>query len=937
MRKSRIIAGILSATMFIQVLPAVAFAEEDLSVAGKAIKAVYNAETETVSLYRTDNGIETLVTKPSKVGYPIVAGERVEDFAVTNYNIEKNAEGVMGAGERMTLTSYSESTGLIRQYTIETSSTEDVIYTQTTYRTGNQGIVVDDFVENEFELLNVEDRVWSFNGGGEGPTHVGDTLLKIDLTDNTLFYRENIQDYRCASIPVSDIYAADGGVMVGDASATRREVRTPVEETNDSVKVSIKWPGKTIDAESTAVVGQAFVSAHAGDYYTGLRNYSNGMEYLGMHMLAAEDIPESSYDLRWESWGWEFDWTIDLIIGELDELQKAGVKQITLDDGWYDNAGDWGLSPTKFPNGLSDVQRLTKAIHDHGMTAIIWWRPCDGGQDSSTLFKEHPEYFVKNADGSTGKLDGAGRFGNFFYGTGYALCPGSAGAIESQVAFINRAMNEWGFDGFKGDYVWSMPKCYDETHNHPYPEDSTERQAEIYKAAREAMLQNNPNAFNLVCNCGVPQDYYGMQYLTQIATADPTSLDQTRRRAKAYKALIGDYFPVTTDHNDIWYPTAVGTGSVLIEKRALTGAAKQEYFKWLDIANKVQLQKGRFIGDLYSYGFDPYETYVVEKDGIMYYAFYRDGNKYRPTGYPDVVLKGLDPNKLYRIVDYVNNKVVATNLSGADATFHNEFSQYLLVKAIEIEAPDPEPVDPDADFTSVDDRDQQVVYDGAWHDDNSDTFYNGSARYTNQVGASVEFSFRGTGIRWYGQKDSNFGTADVYIDNQFTSTVSAYGSMESGVVLYENLNLDENMHTIKIVCKSDTIDVDRFAYIKADDETSFTKVDSMSNQLAYGGTWNEDYNSSFDEGTAKYTEEVGAYVELTFEGTEIVWCGQRDTNFGTARVYIDNELVEEVDVTGEMAAQEILFHKSGLVNGSHVIRIECKAPVIDVDYLAYRT
>lgn len=42
-------------------------------------------------------------------------------------------------------------------------------------------------------------------------------------------------------------------------------------------------------------------------------------------------------------------------------------------------------------------------------------------------------------------------------------------------------------------------------------------------------------------------------------------------------------------------------------------------------------------------------------------------------------------------------------------------------------------------------------------------------------------------------------------------------------------------------------------------------------------------------------------------------------------------------VPGEMAAQEILFHKSGLVNGSHVIRIECKAPVIDVDYLAYRT
>ena len=71
-------------------------------------------------------------------------------------------------------------------------------------------------------------------------------------------------------------------------------------------------------------------------------------------------------------------------------------------------------------------------------------------------------------------------------------------------------------------------------------------------------------------------------------------------------------------------------GSVLIEKRDLSGTAKEEYEKWLGIADTVQLQKGRFIGDLYSYGFDPYETYVVEKDGVMYYAFYKDGSKYSP-------------------------------------------------------------------------------------------------------------------------------------------------------------------------------------------------------------------------------------------------------------------------------------------------------------------
>ena len=76
---------------------------------------------------------------------------------------------------------------------------------------------------------------------------------------------------------------------------------------------------------------------------------------------------------------------------------------------------------------------------------------------------------------------------------------------------------------------------------------------------------------------------------------------------------MGDKYPITTDHCQVWYSTTVGTGSVIIEKTAFTGAEADEYARWLGIANREQLHKGRFIGDLYSYGFDPYETYVVEK------------------------------------------------------------------------------------------------------------------------------------------------------------------------------------------------------------------------------------------------------------------------------------------------------------------------------------
>ncbi len=939
MRIKKLMAMAISMMLCLQMLPVASFAasaESEKSISGNSVKVVYNETTHQITLYRTEGTNAIQMSKPANQGYPIVNGQPVQDFIDSACVVQSNITGVMGSGERMTITSQSASTGLTRTYIMETSATvEGAIYTATSYQGGSIAVTPTWFVDNAFALSNPGNVIWSYNGGGEGPTHTGDTLRKIDLTDSQTFTRENIQDYKCAGIPISDIYTAGGGITVGDASATRREVRTPVQETANSVNVSIKWPGKTISPGAAVIAGQSFINVHRGDYYVGLRGYSESMTHLGVNMIDVAAVSAQSYDLRWESWGWEFNWTVDLIIGELDRLQAAGVKQITLDDGWYDHAGDWALNPSKFPNGAADIIRLTDAIHAHGMTALLWWRPCDGGQGNSRLYQQHPEYFVKNQDGSTGKLDGAGQSGNFFYETGYALCPTTAGALATTTSFINRAMNEWGFDGFKGDFVWSMPKCYDASHNHAYPEESTEKQAEIYRVAREAMVANDPASFNLLCNCGNPEDYYSLPYVTQVATADPTSLDQTRTRAKAYKALMGDYFPVTTDHNSVWYPTTVGTGSVMIEKRAFTGANWSEYVRWLGIANTVQLHKGRFIGDLYSYGFDPYETYVVEKDGVMHYAFYRDGSKYSPTGYPEIQLKGLDPAKMYRIVDYVNDRVVATNLMGNNAVFTNQFSSYLLVKAVEITTPDPEPADPDAGFQSVDDRDPALTYVGTWNNDSNSAFYEGTARYTNAVNASVEFTFTGTAVRWYGQNDTNFGTADVYLDGSFVKTVNVNGSPTVGKILFEALNLSNTEHTIKVVRKTQTIDIDRFAYRVATPEQTFTKVDALSNLITYSGVWTEDHNQAFDNGNAKYTAAANAYAEMTFQGTAVRWYGQHDTNFGSASVYLDGALVETVNVNGTAASGLLLFERTGLSAGTHTIRIICNTPVIDIDYLAY--
>lgn len=940
MRIKKLVALLLCAMFCLQLLPASSLAAEtsaaETSISGNGVRISYSADSHTITLYRMENGTALQMSKGSTMGYPIVGGKEIRDFTDFICTVEQNITGLMGAGERMTITSHSPSTDLTRTYILETSAaTESAVYTQTTYTAGATSVTPTWFVDNVFEIYNPADRIWSYNGGGEGPIHYYDTLQKINLTDSGKFSRENIQDYSAASIPVADIYTANGGITVGDASATRREVHTPVLETANSAQVSIKWPSKAISAGNTAAVGQSFVLVHKGDYYNGLRGYKNVMEYLGMVMPT--NVSSRSYDLRWESWGWGFNWTIDLIISKLDELKAQGVKQITLDDGWYNSPGDWGLDASKFPNGDADMQRLTNAIHSRGMTAILWWRPNDGGRDNSALHREHPEYFVQNANGSTAKLGGPGQTDNtvWFSTVGYALCPTSEGAIASQTAFINRAMNTWGFDGFKADYVFSMPKCYNTSHNHAYPEESTEKQSEFYRTGYEAMVANDPDVLNLLCNCGTPQDYYSLQYMTQVATADPTSVDQTRTRAKAYKALMGDYFPITTDHNEIWYPSAVGTGSVLIEKRALVGINLTEYERWLNIANTVQLQKGRFIGDLYNYGFDPYETYVVEKDGVMHYAFYRDGSKYQPSGYPDIELKGLDPAKMYRIVDYANNQVVATNLMGNNAIFNSRFSSSLLVKAEEITTPDPEPVDPNKGFVSVDAMDSSLVYTGTWHDDSNAAFDGGTARYTNQAGAAVELTFEGTTVRWYGQMDTNFGSAKVYLDGALVKTVNVNGSPATQLMLFEAFDLAPETHTIKIVCATPTIDIDRLTYEPLPPAVVYEMVDDTSDKISYTGEWTIETNPEFYGGSSRYSSDPNATTQMTFEGTAVRWYGRTGKAFRTADVFLDGALVENIVVYGEEANNKILFEMTGLKEGTHTIKIAFSYGAHDVDRLAF--
>jgi alpha-galactosidase len=106
------------------------------------------------------------------------------------------------------------------------------------------------------------------------------------------------------------------------------------------------------------------------------------------------------------------------------------------------------------------------------------------------------------------------------------------------------------------------------------------------------------------------------------------------------------------------------------------------------------LSKGTF-RNLYTYGYDSPEGYAIEKDGSMFYAFFAPEpgatNTKSPSASPAPVptwsgqlqLRGLEPNKNYRLTDYVNNKDYGL-VTGPIAIIPAQFEQNLLLQATPI-------------------------------------------------------------------------------------------------------------------------------------------------------------------------------------------------------------------------------------------------------------
>jgi alpha-galactosidase len=179
------------------------------------------------------------------------------------------------------------------------------------------------------------------------------------------------------------------------------------------------------------------------------------------------------------------------VLDNLDFIAKnvPGLKYVQIDDGYQPAMGDWLETGAAFGG---DVRGVLKEIRARGFEPAIWVAPFVA-EEKSHVFRQHPDWFVKDADGSPLRSDKV-TFGGWRRGPWYAL-DGTHAEVQKHFENLFGTMRrEWGVTYFKLDAnFWGAIRGGTR-------HDPRATRVEAYRRGMRAILRGAGDAFVLGCN-----------------------------------------------------------------------------------------------------------------------------------------------------------------------------------------------------------------------------------------------------------------------------------------------------------------------------------------------------------------------------------------------------------------------------------------------------
>ena len=190
-----------------------------------------------------------------------------------------------------------------------------------------------------------------------------------------------------------------------------------------------------------------------------------------------------------------------LIYELADAAAECGIEEFIIDDGWQDSYGDWGINRDKFPNGLKPVFDYIKS---KGMKPGLWIS-LGAAESKSKVFKKHPEWLVRKADGSPVSLHAD--FDKMYGWESYSMCM-TTGWYDHIKGVILNLVKEHGLEYIKGDFAvvtgaYTTDKSRSGCHakDHPMHKDRNESMLVMYQRTWQLFDDLHREAPDLFIDC----------------------------------------------------------------------------------------------------------------------------------------------------------------------------------------------------------------------------------------------------------------------------------------------------------------------------------------------------------------------------------------------------------------------------------------------------
>jgi thermitase len=207
---------------------------------------------------------------------------------------------------------------------------------------------------------------------------------------------------------------------------------------------------------------------------------------------------------------------------------------------------------------------------------------------------------------------------------------------------------------------------------------------------------------------------------------------------------------------------------------------------------------------------------------------------------------------------------------------------------------------------TYEDTNTALSFSGSWTIFTDPLNSGGTAKFSGQTGSGVSLTFNGGAVTLTYLKQFNAGIATVSIDGTVVDQLDTYNPTR----LYQQQKtyiVAAGVHTVTVTVSGNKNVASSGAFVLFDAFIVAANAppppptpgpgtyEDTNAAVSFSGTWTTFADSGNSGGSAKFSNQTGAAVSLTFDGGALTLVHLKQANAGIATVSIDGTVVDQLD------------------------------------------